>query len=149
MLPYNWVILIWMQCTPLGSLSLSLFCQLVISGISVKFPLFQVNYEIKHVSQISQEIFFWWFSKHITQTIFVWTFAAGGIVGAICIALSLVYVGTVEDIGFHQTGSLVKWNGLPYSLGVFGFCYSGHSVLPNLYHSMSNKKKFHKALTIM
>ncbi|KAK9757143.1 hypothetical protein RND81_01G143300 [Saponaria officinalis] len=75
--------------------------------------------------------------------------SACGVIGAICIALSLLLVGTVEDIGFHQTGPLLKWNGLPYAFGVFGFCYSGHSVLPNLYDSMSDKQKFNKALTII
>ncbi|KMT04696.1 hypothetical protein BVRB_7g168790 [Beta vulgaris subsp. vulgaris] len=75
--------------------------------------------------------------------------SAGGVFGVACIALSLILVGTTDDIGFHQTGPLVKWNGLPYALGVFGFSYSGHSVLPNLYHSMSDKKKFQKALTII
>uniref|UniRef100_A0A803KQR6 Amino acid transporter transmembrane domain-containing protein n=1 Tax=Chenopodium quinoa TaxID=63459 RepID=A0A803KQR6_CHEQI len=75
--------------------------------------------------------------------------SVGGVFGVVCIALSLLLVGTTEDIGFHQTGPLVKWNGIPYAFGVFGFCYSGHSVLPNLYHSMSDKKKFQKALTII
>ncbi|XP_074266210.1 amino acid transporter AVT1A-like [Silene latifolia] len=75
--------------------------------------------------------------------------SACGVIGALCIATSLLVVGVVEDIGFHQTGPVVKWNGLPYALGVFGFCYSGHSVLPNLYDSMTDKKKFNKALTII
>ncbi|KAK9726814.1 hypothetical protein RND81_05G238800 [Saponaria officinalis] len=75
--------------------------------------------------------------------------SACGVIGALCIALSLLLVGVVEDIGFHETGPLVKWNGLPYALGVYGFCYSGHSVLPNLYDSMSEKEKFNKALTII
>uniref|UniRef100_A0A803M9L2 Amino acid transporter transmembrane domain-containing protein n=1 Tax=Chenopodium quinoa TaxID=63459 RepID=A0A803M9L2_CHEQI len=75
--------------------------------------------------------------------------SVGGVFGVVCIALSLLLVGTTENIGFHQTGPLVKWNGIPYAFGVFGFCYSGHSVLPNLYHSMTDKKKFQKALTII
>ncbi|KAL9247230.1 hypothetical protein vseg_020683 [Gypsophila vaccaria] len=75
--------------------------------------------------------------------------SACGVIGALCVALSLLLVGTVEDIGFHQTSPLLKWNGLPYAFGVFGFCYSGHSVLPNLYDSMLEKEKFSKALTII
>ncbi|XP_057535711.1 amino acid transporter AVT1A-like [Amaranthus tricolor] len=75
--------------------------------------------------------------------------SAGGVIGVACIAFSLILVGVTEDIGFHQNGPLVKWNGLPYALGVFGFCYSGHSVLPNLYHSMSNKNNFLKAMAII
>ncbi|KAL9267765.1 Amino acid transporter AVT1A-like protein [Drosera capensis] len=60
-----------------------------------------------------------------------------------------VVVGTVEKTSFSQTGPVVAWSGLPYALVVFGFCYSGHSVVPNLYHSMEDKKKFKKALIIM
>ncbi|KAL9272202.1 Amino acid transporter AVT1A-like protein [Drosera capensis] len=75
--------------------------------------------------------------------------SAVGVLGAILIVLSLILVGTVEKIGFSQTGPVVAWSGLPYALGVFGFCYSGHSVLPNLYHSMEDKKKFNKALIII
>ena len=64
------------------------------------------------------------------------------------IVVTLILVGTMEDIGFTQSGPVVKWSGIPYALGVYGFCYSGHSVLPNLYHSMSDKTKFNVALAI-
>ncbi|KAL9255700.1 Amino acid transporter AVT1A-like protein [Drosera capensis] len=74
--------------------------------------------------------------------------SAAGLVGAILTVISLVLVGVLDNIGFDQTGPLVKLGGFPYALGVFGFCYAGHSVLPNIYHSMSDKKDFNKALII-
>ncbi|GAB2236386.1 hypothetical protein Droror1_Dr00028193 [Drosera rotundifolia] len=74
--------------------------------------------------------------------------SAAGLVGAILTVISLVLVGVLDNIGFDQTGPLVKLSGFPYALGVFGFCYAGHSVLPNIYHSMSDKKDFNKALII-
>ncbi|KAL8159256.1 hypothetical protein V2J09_000793 [Rumex salicifolius] len=76
-------------------------------------------------------------------------FSAGGIFGAFFIVLSLILVGSLEDIGFNQTGPIIKLTGLPYSFGVFGFCYSGHSVLPNLYNSMEDKTKFNNALILI
>ncbi|KAL2944787.1 Amino acid transporter AVT1A, partial [Bienertia sinuspersici] len=62
--------------------------------------------------------------------------------------ISFISVGATEDIGFHQSGPIVKWSGLPYALGVSGFCYAGHSVLPNLYHSMSDKKHTNSQITL-
>ncbi|GAB4841889.1 hypothetical protein Ancab_011844 [Ancistrocladus abbreviatus] len=75
--------------------------------------------------------------------------SAFGVLGAILVVVSLNLVGTMEKIAFDQTSPVIKWSGLPYALGVFGFCYSGHSVLPNLYHSMADKKKFNKALIMI
>eukprot|EP00775_Hariotina_reticulata_P005906 gene5906-6147_t len=68
--------------------------------------------------------------------------SVGGIFASVAL---LVLVGweAVAITGFpHDQPPLVTWPGVPISIGLFCFCFSGHAVFPSLYASMRTKAHF-------
>ncbi|KAL5142493.1 Amino acid transporter AVT1B [Glycine soja] len=65
----------------------------------------------------------------------------GGVVASILVVLCLLWVG-IEDVGFHSKGTTLNLATLPVAVGLYGYCYSGHDVFPNIYTSMANPNQF-------
>ncbi|KAG7027711.1 Amino acid transporter AVT1A [Cucurbita argyrosperma subsp. argyrosperma] len=57
--------------------------------------------------------------------------SAGGVIATILIVLCLIFLGTNERIGFHQTGEVVNWKGIPFAI-VIGFLMFGKNTLSQI-----------------
>ncbi|OIT06178.1 PREDICTED: vesicular GABA transporter-like [Nicotiana attenuata] len=74
--------------------------------------------------------------------------SAGGVLSSIILVVSVFWVGVTDGVGFQESGTLWRWNGLGTAVSMFTFCYCGHAVLPTLYHSMKDKRQFSKVLLV-
>ncbi|XP_057778097.1 amino acid transporter AVT1E-like isoform X3 [Salvia miltiorrhiza] len=72
----------------------------------------------------------------------------GGVVTLALVVLCLLWVGVVSDIGFNPSGKALNFTHLPITIGIYSFCYGGHSVFPNIYSSMENPSQFPSVLAI-
>lgn len=73
--------------------------------------------------------------------------SATGVVATVMVIFCVLWLGTV-NVGFHESGPAIKLNGIAFALGIYGFCFSGHCVFPNIYQSMADKTQFTKAMII-
>ncbi|KAJ8899791.1 hypothetical protein K2173_019491 [Erythroxylum novogranatense] len=72
--------------------------------------------------------------------------SVGGLGASALLGLCLLWVGVVDKVGFHPTGTVLDLANLPVAVGIFGFGFSGHSVFPNIYTSMKDPSKFSSVL---
>ncbi|CAH8268639.1 unnamed protein product [Arabidopsis lyrata] len=68
--------------------------------------------------------------------------SAGGVIASVLVVLCLFWVGLVDDVGIHSKGTPLNLATLPVSVGLYGYCYSGHGVFPNIYTSMAKPSQF-------
>ncbi|KAJ8766075.1 hypothetical protein K2173_020591 [Erythroxylum novogranatense] len=68
--------------------------------------------------------------------------SAGGVIATLVVVLCLFWVGLVDHVGIHSKGTLINLGTLPVAIGLYGYCYSGHAVFPNIYTSMVQPNKF-------
>ncbi|XVF23569.1 hypothetical protein REPUB_Repub13aG0050100 [Reevesia pubescens] len=71
---------------------------------------------------------------------------SGGVVASILVVLGLLWVGLVDQVGFHNKGTTLNLSTFLVAVGLYGFCYSGHAVFPNIYTSMAKPNQFPSVL---
>ncbi|CAA7399036.1 unnamed protein product [Spirodela intermedia] len=64
--------------------------------------------------------------------------SVGGVIASIMVVACLFWVGVVDQVGFTHRGTLIDLKGFPIALGLYGYCFSGHAVFPNIYSSLKN-----------
>ncbi|KAM0845943.1 hypothetical protein ACQ4PT_056017 [Festuca glaucescens] len=68
--------------------------------------------------------------------------SAGGVIATILLVTCLFWIGVVDDVGFENKGSMLNLPGISIAIGLYGYCYSGHGVFPNIYSSLKNRNQF-------
>ncbi|KAL0652570.1 hypothetical protein Bca4012_095261 [Brassica carinata] len=68
--------------------------------------------------------------------------SAGGVIASVLVVLCLFWVGLIDEVGIHSKGTPLNLATLPVSVGLYGYCYSGHGVFPNIYTSMAKPPQF-------
>uniref|UniRef100_A0A5B7AMU0 Putative vacuolar amino acid transporter 1 n=1 Tax=Davidia involucrata TaxID=16924 RepID=A0A5B7AMU0_DAVIN len=68
--------------------------------------------------------------------------SAGGVIASVLVIICLFWVGLVDHVGFQSKGSTLNLTTLPVAIGLYGYCYSGHAVFPNIYTSMENPNQY-------
>ncbi|XP_010241839.1 PREDICTED: vacuolar amino acid transporter 1-like isoform X2 [Nelumbo nucifera] len=72
--------------------------------------------------------------------------SAGGVIASILVVLCLFWIGLVDQVGFQNKGTTLNLTTLPVAIGLYGYCYSGHAVFPNIYTSMAKPSQYPSAL---
>ncbi|XP_042011709.1 amino acid transporter AVT1C-like [Salvia splendens] len=72
--------------------------------------------------------------------------SAGGVIASILVVACLFWVGLVDEVGFQTKGTVLNLSSLPVAIGLYGYCYSGHAVFPNIYTSMDKPSQYPSVL---
>ncbi|KAL7252879.1 hypothetical protein ACSBR1_007438 [Camellia fascicularis] len=68
--------------------------------------------------------------------------SAGGVAASILVVICLFWAGLVDKVDFQSKGTTLNLTTLPVAIGLYGFCYSGHAVFPNIYTSMAKPSQY-------
>ncbi|RZC25242.1 Amino acid transporter AVT1C isoform E [Glycine soja] len=76
--------------------------------------------------------------------------SACGVVATILVVLCLFWVCFVDNADIHTQGTTTTFNfaTFPVAIGLYGYCYAGHAVFPNLYTAMANRNQFPGVLLV-
>ncbi|XP_059666050.1 amino acid transporter AVT1C-like [Cornus florida] len=68
--------------------------------------------------------------------------SAGGVVASVLVVICLYWVGLVDHVGFQSKGTTLNLSTFPVAIGLYGYCYSGHAVFPNIYTSLEKPNQY-------
>ncbi|XP_073226656.1 amino acid transporter AVT1C-like [Cicer arietinum] len=69
--------------------------------------------------------------------------SACGVIATVAVVLCLLWVGVVDDVPIHTKGTTtLNLSTFPVAMGLYGYCFAGHAVFPNLYRAMANRNQF-------
>jgi vesicular inhibitory amino acid transporter len=68
--------------------------------------------------------------------------SAGGVIASFLVVMCLFWIGIIDNVGFENKGTALNLPGIPIAIGLYGYCYSGHGVFPNIYSSLKNRNQF-------
>jgi vesicular inhibitory amino acid transporter len=68
--------------------------------------------------------------------------SVGGIFASLALLVLVGWEGVTVTGFTHDQPPLVMWPGVPLTLSLYCFCFSGHAVFPSLYSSLRNKEQF-------
>ncbi|TKY53498.1 Vacuolar amino acid transporter 1 [Spatholobus suberectus] len=76
--------------------------------------------------------------------------SACGVIATILVVLCLFWVCLVDNADIHAKGTTTTFNlaTFPVAMGLYGYCYAGHAVFPNLYTAMAKRSQFPAVLLI-
>ncbi|KAK3232496.1 hypothetical protein Dsin_004377 [Dipteronia sinensis] len=72
--------------------------------------------------------------------------SVGGVIASVLVVLCLFWVGLVDQVSIHSKGTPLNLTTLPVAIGLYGYCYSGHAVFPNIYTSMAKPNQYTSVL---
>lgn len=123
---------------------------LILSGDNLHNLFPNMNYEFWGLQFGGKQSFILIVALVILPTVLLKKMSILAYVSASAVLASLVIIGSIfwaamfDGIGFHKSGVVVNWGGIPTSFSLYAFCYCAHPVFPTLYTSTRNQKQFSK-----
>ncbi|KAH0745348.1 hypothetical protein KY285_007005 [Solanum tuberosum] len=68
--------------------------------------------------------------------------SAGGVIASVMVVICLYWLGLVDHVGTQSKETVLNLSSLPVAIGLYGYCYSGHAVFPNIYTSLEKRSQF-------
>lgn len=74
--------------------------------------------------------------------------SACGVLASLLVVVAVGWIGVANGTVFSERGTLFRWTGIPVAIGMYSFCFSGHTVLPVIYCAMKDRSQFSKVLAV-